>query len=340
MSSRRRGETSTTSSEKPSDVNSPKKDPVDDKDEHKDETPRVLREREVVNLFMACGIFEHIAKDIYKSCPELAAITEKHVDDFKLVLRESLAILDKEGVPDITIEPHEENATGRVKTVVCRICSDSAAIKATYPEKMGKWFRINQGFKGKLRKDEWLCKGCYGEWYRANREWLADQQLGMKAEESTEESVDDSEESGREETEKKQPRKEYYIKTIVLLLFLVVKDMDVQAIHHRKMLVRYITLHQLKLNQLATALYYLRKTGNGIIDQEDFEKVCGIGQYADLFGFGTWDAKCTQIEILRINEQERKRKKELKRQQKEKEELEKKQQQEDEKKRQRKTKTT
>jgi len=331
MSSRRRGDTSTATSEKPG-VSSGKKDPVDDKDEHKDETPRVLREREIINLFMACGIFDHIAKDIYKSCPELATITEKHVEDFKQVLRESLAILDKEGVPDITIgDTHEENSTPRVKSVLCRICSDSAAIKATYPDKMGKWFRINQGFKGRLRKDEWLCKGCYGEWYRANREWLMDKQSG-KAEESSEEQVDESEESGKEETDKKQPRKEYYIKNIVLLLFLVVKNMAPQAVHHRKMLVRYVTLHQLTLNQLPTALYCLRKIGNGIIDQEDFETNCGIGQFADLFGYGTWDTTHTQTEILHINEVERMRKKELKRQQKEKEELEKKQQAEDEKK--------
>ncbi len=49
---------------------------------------RPLREREIINIFMACGIFEHVAKDIIKSCPELKGITDKHSDDFKVILRE------------------------------------------------------------------------------------------------------------------------------------------------------------------------------------------------------------------------------------------------------------
>jgi hypothetical protein len=49
---------------------------------------RVIREREIVSVFLACGIYENIAKDIVKNTPELAVMTEKSADVFKSILRE------------------------------------------------------------------------------------------------------------------------------------------------------------------------------------------------------------------------------------------------------------
>jgi len=276
---------------------------------------------------MACGILEHIARDIIKYVPELKDLTDKNGEEFKSVMREALNILDKEGVPNIVIEaPKDENTVSRVKVAICRICSDSGALRARFPEKMGKWFRINQGYKGRLRKEDWLCKGCYGEWYRDNRDWLNDQSVKQE-DDAMVENVDVSE----AEEEKKGPRKEYYMKTIVNLLFLVVKNLAPKAISHRKMLVRYITVNQLELNQLGTALHYLRKIGNGIIDQEDFEKECGIGKYADLFGYSSWQAKHTHTDILRLDEQERNRRKAEKQQKRDQEERERRQREQEEK---------
>jgi hypothetical protein len=51
-------------------------------------TPRILKEKEIVSLFMACGILEHVAKDIVKSCSELKDLTDNISEDFKIVLRE------------------------------------------------------------------------------------------------------------------------------------------------------------------------------------------------------------------------------------------------------------
>eukprot|EP01114_Cavostelium_apophysatum_P021797 TRINITY_DN7698_c0_g1_i2.p1 TRINITY_DN7698_c0_g1~~TRINITY_DN7698_c0_g1_i2.p1 ORF type:complete len:381 (+),score=135.38 TRINITY_DN7698_c0_g1_i2:38-1180(+) len=277
--------------------------------DREEEPPRPLKEREIINIFMACGILEHIAKDIFRACPELKDLTDKNGEDFKGVIREALNLLDKEGVPKIVIEEPKDGAPpSRTKVALCRICSDNAALRARFPEKMAKWFRINQSFKGRLRKEDWLCKGCYGEWYRANREWLETE--GNQAEDDKAD-ANESEDESAEDAKAKAPKKEYYLKTIVNLLCLTVKNLAPAALIHRKMLIRYITLDQLELNQLATALNYLRKAGSGVIDQEDFEKACGIGQYSDLFGFSSWKEEHSQREILRIGEAERlKRKKE------------------------------
>lgn len=82
----------------------------------------------------------------------------------------------------------------------------------------------------------------------------------------------------QDEQQKKGKLKEYYIKTIVGLLYLLAKNLSPKAVSHRKMLVRYVTLNKINLHQLPVALHYLRKVGNGIIDQEDFEKECGVGK--------------------------------------------------------------
>ena len=112
------------------------------------------------------------------------------------------------------------------------------------------------------------------------------------------------------ENNKGKRKKEFYIKTRVLLLWLLVKHLDIKAINHRKMIIRYITLNQIQINQIGTALWYVRKLGTGIIEQEDFEKVCGIGNYSDLFGFALWKGEHTSTDILHLNESERRRKKE------------------------------
>jgi len=114
-------------------------------------------------------------------------------------------------------------------------------------------------------------------------------------------------------------------------LFLMTRNLAPKAINHRKMLIRYITLNQIHINQLATALHYLRKLGSRIIEQEDFEKACGIDEYNFLFFYSSWNVKHTQTDILQLNEQERKRKKEEKRLRREQEEMEYQKQKEDEK---------
>ena len=106
------------------------------------------------------------------------------------------------------------------------------------------------------------------------REDIAEIQAGSYVDQKPEEEVlpDDN-----EEEKKRQPKKEFYVKTIVLLLWQVVRFLDPKAISHRKMLIRYIAKNQIHLNQMGTVLWYLRKVGNGILDQEEFEKICGIG---------------------------------------------------------------
>jgi hypothetical protein len=49
---------------------------------------RPLREKEIVSIFMGVGIYQHIAEDIVKTCSELKGITDKQVEDYKVVLRE------------------------------------------------------------------------------------------------------------------------------------------------------------------------------------------------------------------------------------------------------------
>jgi hypothetical protein len=67
------------------------------------------------------------------------------------------------------------------------------------------------------------------------------------------------------------------MKTIAYRLFLIAKHLSSDALQHRKMLVRYVTLGKIQVEQLPTALYYLALNGSSIIDQEDFEKQVGIG---------------------------------------------------------------
>jgi hypothetical protein len=54
---------------------------------------RVLREREIVDLFMTAGVYESTAKDIVKSIPELSGMTEKQADIYKVILREVMHFL-------------------------------------------------------------------------------------------------------------------------------------------------------------------------------------------------------------------------------------------------------
>jgi len=301
----------------------------------KEKPDRVLREREVVDLFMACGIYEHTAKDIVKTIPELTGATEKQGDTFKVLLREAISIIDKEGIPEIIAETHQdahehlEQDTPKRKVFLCKICKDAAAIHVSFPDNMRRFFRRAQGFRDKLTKEDWLCRGCYADWYRENRELLQDIQSGnIKYEEEKDEEPAQSEDAAAKLHIRK---KERYVKNITLPIFLIVKYLDPKAVNHRKMLLRYITLNQIRLNQVAAALWYLRKIGNGILDQEDFEKRCGIGQYEDTWGYSMWKEQWTKTEILRLNESERRKKKEQKRQQAEREAKELKKKEEDEK---------
>ena len=47
-----------------------------------------LSEREIIGIFMSCGIYENVAKDIVKNTPELSGMTERSGEIFKAVLRE------------------------------------------------------------------------------------------------------------------------------------------------------------------------------------------------------------------------------------------------------------
>jgi len=112
---------------------------------------------------------------------------------------------------------------------------------------------------------------------------------------------------------KDTPKKEHYIRTKINLLVTVVKCLAPEANPHRRMLVRYIALNQLQVVQLPVALHFLRKIGGGVIDQEEFEKECGIEtKFVDLFGYSSWKDKPARIEVLKENEAERKRVKEEK----------------------------
>ena len=81
----------------------------------------------------------------------------------------------------------------------------------------------------------------------------------------------------------------------LFLFFFFLVSKKTESIQHRKMLVRYVTLGKIALEELPTALYILSKSGSSILDQEEFEKQCGIGKYADLFGFSSWRIKPSRI---------------------------------------------
>jgi len=274
---------------------------------------RQLKEREIVNLFMAVGLYENIARSIIKNNPEISTLlTESLVDPYKTVLREALSTLEREGVPNIHIEKEQTGTDGTqtrtMRVALCQICKDAPTIKAQYPTKMRKYFRRTQGYNGRLTKDHWLCRTCYADWYKEHKEWLKDVEEGRVQDEEDTPQPEDAE----GEDKKSEVKKEYYIKTRALLLLLIVKFLVPKALPHRKMLVRYVALNQIQVAQLPTALFYLRKLGNGIIDVEDFEKAVGIGRWADLFGYSSWNAHATVVEILKTNEAERQKRKQEK----------------------------
>eukprot|EP01119_Soliformovum_irregulare_P022650 TRINITY_DN7800_c0_g1_i1.p1 TRINITY_DN7800_c0_g1~~TRINITY_DN7800_c0_g1_i1.p1 ORF type:complete len:435 (+),score=140.74 TRINITY_DN7800_c0_g1_i1:1-1305(+) len=265
-----------------------------------------LDRREIINLFMGCGILQTHAQMLYQNTPDLiGSITNRHTDDMKLVLREAISILDKEGVPEVIYKPSvmadpsggvDEGATKtRPKTIRCRVCGDSPAIKVSHPVHMSRYFRRFREFKGRVTKDDWLCKNCYGDWYRENKEDLLAGKLADVENESDEDGVPND-----TADDTKSVSKEFYLKSILFPLFMIVKHLDASAISHRKMLVRYVTKGSIRTAQIATALHFLRKLGSGIIDVEEFEKECGIGQYEDLFGYSSWKREHTQVEILKV----------------------------------------
>jgi hypothetical protein len=63
------------------------------------EKARAVNKRELINIFMACGVFEHIAKEIVKNHPQLTQqllVTE--ADEYKNVLREVILLF---GISDL-----------------------------------------------------------------------------------------------------------------------------------------------------------------------------------------------------------------------------------------------
>lgn len=52
------------------------------------EEPRPLREREIINALMGCGIYEQVAKEIVKNSPSVLTLTTEHLESFKIVVRE------------------------------------------------------------------------------------------------------------------------------------------------------------------------------------------------------------------------------------------------------------
>eukprot|EP01116_Phalansterium_solitarium_P000667 TRINITY_DN10502_c0_g1_i2.p1 TRINITY_DN10502_c0_g1~~TRINITY_DN10502_c0_g1_i2.p1 ORF type:complete len:426 (+),score=106.23 TRINITY_DN10502_c0_g1_i2:661-1938(+) len=277
-----------------------------------EEPPKVLSSRQIVSLFEKCGVDERIAKDILKSSPELSALTDRHSESFKQIIREALNILDKEGVPEVIEEKLDPSEAPRTKIALCKVCHDAAAIRPSHPDHMRRWFRVEARWRGTLDKQDWLCKSCYASWYRdgGGKEKIANEAAGIVDESAnTAIAADDDADAAQ----KPATRKEYYLKTIALLLYLTCVNLSPDAINHRKMLVRYITLNLLHLEQLPTALRYLRKH-SGIIEQEEFEKECGLGQYKDLWGFSSWSQKPTRIEILHQDEKERRKREEKRKQ--------------------------
>jgi hypothetical protein len=69
------------------------------------------------------------------------------------------------------------------------------------------------------------------------------------------------------------------------------------------MLLRYVALGKINIEQLPTALFLLSKAGGSLIDQEEFEKDVGIGKFADVFGFSEWKVRPSRL-LLRPVEME------------------------------------
>jgi len=156
-----------------------------------------------------------------------------------------------------------------------------------------------------LTKDDWLCRTCYSEFYRDNRDYL--QEMENKEEEATERST--KEEDKIEEEPVQKPKKEYYFRKIAYLLYLVAANVPDDAVNHRRLLVQYLCKNKLQLVQLPLALYYVRKQSGSAIEEEEFEKFIGIGRYENLFGFAFWESKHAHVEILHEKYEERMKKK-------------------------------
>ncbi len=89
-----------------------------------------------------------------------------------------------------------------------------------------------------MTKDDWLCKGCYGEWYRGLNEnckygdikrFLENKEFAQKAQQGLIKDDEASKEEipPEEATKKKQkPEKEKFLKTVLGLLINVVKNLD------------------------------------------------------------------------------------------------------------------
>lgn len=61
----------------------------------------------------------------------------------------------------------------RLAAKLCRLCGNEAVVHATLPDLMTTFFASARNFQGKLDKSDWLCRSCYGFWYRENRELIS-----------------------------------------------------------------------------------------------------------------------------------------------------------------------
>ena len=83
-----------------------------------------------------------------------------------------MEILEKEHVPEMHDyrDPDAPPAvSAKPRMLLCKVCKDGGAVHVRFPEHMRKYFRREQGFRGQLATDDWLCRSCHANWYRG--EW-------------------------------------------------------------------------------------------------------------------------------------------------------------------------
>ncbi|PRP74752.1 IQ calmodulin-binding motif domain-containing protein [Planoprotostelium fungivorum] len=298
------------------------------------EGPRILKEREVVGLFMSAGILDSVAKSLIKTHHGLLTLNETQGEDFKAVLREALNVIDREGVPaSIFDESSNKNVTqaailasdivpgsaSKKKVQLCKVCRDTGVLHPSYPDRMQHYFSSTKELKGTLKEEDWLCRNCWADFYRDNREWIKNNPQDEQTEEEDAAPVE-----GRR-------TKIQFFKSILPVLLIIAQNLHPSALPHRKMLVRYVATGGIQINQISTALYRLRKIGSHPIETEDFERECGVGKYADLFVDCSWDKHPTERDLLHLHEAERQKKKKEREEQAKKEETERLQKEADEK---------
>lgn len=105
--------------------------------------------------------------------------------------------------------------------------------------------------KNPLTVSDWLCRGCYAEWYRSQRH--RDEDDEEESEEEREEKESETERTTKE-AQLQRRRTERWLRRVALPLWTAVHYLDPVARPHRSLLVRYITLGQLPLLRLPSNL--------------------------------------------------------------------------------------